>query len=40
MNEPAASGDNLLVIRDQLVCMRAELVSGLARDELGTRRCR
>jgi hypothetical protein len=34
MNEPAASGNNLRAIRDQLVGMRAELVNGLARGEL------
>ena len=34
MNEPAASGGNLRVVRDQLVGMRAELLKGLARGEL------
>jgi hypothetical protein len=38
MKEPVASDGNFLVIRDQLIGMRAELLRGLARGALGARR--
>jgi hypothetical protein len=38
MKTAVASGGNLLVIRDRLVGIRAELIKGLARDELDARR--